>query len=179
MKLNKFVLLLVVALSVISCKNETTTETKKEEAVMPTNSFKVTVNVVVKKDDDFCLLYTQDGTINFKDGVWKGVKGSNNEQAVEFFLPEDVYPTQLRLDLGRNKEQEDIEIKSVKFDYLGNLLELVGPQVGVFFRADGSKCTYDYERGIVKAIMKGNERQSPSLYPHELVQAQELPKLMK
>lgn len=179
MKIKQFFLGLVLASAVLSCKNQTKNQTINEEVLSQSTSFKVIVNVVVKKNDDFCLLYTQDGTINFKDGVWKEVKGSDVEQTVEFYLPEDIYPTQLRLDLGRSKEQDDIIIKSVKFDYLGNVLELVGPQVGVFFTADASKCTYDFETGVVKRLVKDNIKQSPSLYPHELVQANELPKLMK
>jgi hypothetical protein len=180
MNLKRIFLTLVIASTVLSCKDTAKDESKDiDTTVESINTFKVTAKVIVKKDDDFCLLYTQDGSIDFKDGVWQVVKGSENEQTVEFSLPEDVFPTQLRLDLGRNKEQEDILIKSVKFEYLGNERELVGAQIGAFFRADVSKCTYDYETGVIKGLVIDNVKQSPSLYPHESVQAQELPNLMK
>lgn len=182
MKFKKIFLVLISALITLSCKNENQNhqnENQNDSNKVPTNTFKVIVNVIVKKNDDFCLLYTQDGSLNFTDGVWKEIKGLDNEQSVEFSLPEDVFPTQLRLDLGRNVDQDDILIKSVKFDYIGNVRELVGPQIGVFFRADASKCTYDSSTGIVKALIKDNVKQSPSLYPHESIQAVELPKLIK
>lgn len=180
MDLKRIFLMFVLVSTVLGCKNETKEESVTQETTVETiNSFKMTASVIVKKDDDFCLLYTQDGSLNFKEGVWKGVKGSENEQNVEFLLPQDTFPTQLRLDLGRNKDQDDIVIKSVKFEYLGNVLELVGPQIGVFFRADASKCTYDFETGLIKGLIIDNVKQSPSLYPHELVQEKELSKLMK
>ena len=182
MKFKNLFLVFFLTSIILSCKNDTKVqqnENQNNSIVIPTNSFKVFVNVVVKKNDDFCLLYTQDGSLNFKEGVWQVVKGSDNEQTVEFSLPNDVFPTQLRLDLGKNIEQDDILIKSVKFDYLGNFRELLGPQIGVFFRPDNSKCTFDANTGLIKAIVKDGVKQFPSLYPHETVQAAEIPKLIK
>lgn len=178
MKLKYIILVLLVSLSSVNCKNDKA-DTEKQQAETPKNVFKVAVKILVKKTSNFCLLYTEDGSINFKEGVWQEVKGSPNEQTVEFNLPEDVFPSQFRLDLGQNPEQEDIVLKTVIFDYLGNTRVLEGPQIGVFFRPDTSKCTYDASTGVIKSILKDGVKQFPSLYPHESIQAAELPKLAK
>ena len=176
MKLKYVILMLLVSLSFVNCKNDKA-DTGSEKAEAPKNVFKVAVKILVKKTANFCLLYTDDGSINFKEGVWQEVKGSPNEQTVEFILPEDIFPSQFRLDLGQNPEQEDIILKTITFDYLGNTRVLEGPQIGVFFRPDDSKCTYDSSTGLIQAIVKDGVKQFPSLYPHESIQAAELPKL--
>ena len=105
------ILLVALVLVVVSCKNEPknqTNEVNNQEVVA--NTFKVTINAVVKNNDDFCLLYTEDGSLNFEKGIWKGVTGAENEQTIEFSLPENEFPTQLRLVLGKNPEQKDIII---------------------------------------------------------------------
>jgi hypothetical protein len=178
MKFKNLFLLLFLTLTVISCKDEAKNEEKEmqnQEAAVPANAFKVTVNLVAKSDDNFCLLYTEDGSINFKDGVWKEIKGSYDEQTLEFSLPENVFPTQLRMDLGKN--QDEILLKSVKFDFKGKTRDLKGPELGVFFRADASKCTYDVTMGIIKPLVKDGKKEAISLYPNETILAAELPKL--
>ena len=174
------ILLVALVLVVVSCKNEPknqTNEVNNQEVIA--NTFKVTINAVVKNNDDFCLLYTEDGSLNFEKGIWKGVTGAENEQTIEFSLPENEFPTQLRLDLGKNPEQKDIIIKSMKFEYAGKSRELKEFELGVFFRADDSKCTFNSATGVVTALIKYGVRQSPSLYPNELILAAELPQLNK
>lgn len=48
--------------------------------------------MVVKKDDNMHLYYTQDGSINFdeKQSVWMPV-GNESAQEVTFKLPKDVF----------------------------------------------------------------------------------------
>jgi hypothetical protein len=179
MRLKNSLILLFVILTAISCKDETKKDNNGEqsqEAVAPSaNAFKVTLNLVAKSNDDFCLLHTEDGSLDFKDGIWKEIKGSNDDQTVEFYLPENAFPTQLRLDLGKN--QDEILLKSVKFEYNGKSREIKGFETGVFFRADASKCTYDATMGIIKPLVKDGKKEAISLYPNEAVLAAELPKL--
>ncbi|MDD2984925.1 hypothetical protein [Flavobacterium sp.] len=183
MKIKKIFFLSLTVITAISCKNDTksndTISSDSEQNIISAKVFKVTLNAISKKDDDFCFLYTEDSSIDFKEGVWKEVKGSLDEQSIEFLFPAKVQPTQLRLDLGQNLDQEDIVIKSIKFEYNGNEREIKGFEMGVFFRADDSKCTFDPITGVVKATSKEGVRQTPSLYPHESVQAAELPKLFQ
>ncbi len=172
-------LLIVMFLIAVSCKDKSTNSiSENQNQEQAANLFKVTLNAVVKKNDDFCLLYTEDKTLNFVDGVWKNIEGIDGEQVIEFYLPKDVFPTQLRLDLGKNIEQEDILIKSIKFEYLGKAREIKGVEIGVFFRADDSKCSYDSSTGILKAFIKDGKK-AASLYPNEIILTSELPKLAK
>lgn len=183
MKFKNLFLLLLLTITAISCKDEAKKQDgsvpTQEENVAPDNTFKLALTLVAKKDDDFCLLYTEDGSLNFKDGVWQHVKGLESEQAIQFVLPNDKFPTELRLDLGKNPNQDDLIVKSLKFEYAGKVREIKGAEIGTFFRADAAKCTYDITTGVIRGLVKDGVKQSPSLYPHENVLSIELPKLAK
>ena len=177
----KLILVLFLGIIFLSCKHDNKENNNKEpKAEAQVNIFKVTVFAIAKKDDDFCLLYTEDGTINFKDGsVWQHLKGSENEQQVVFNLPKDAFPTELRVDFGINKDQEDIILKRIVLEYNGKKKEIHGDQLRLLFRPDESKCTFDPSSGIIKAIVKDGQKQSPSFYPQEAVLGPELIKLGK
>lgn len=181
MKNYYFSLLLFFVFCFVGCKNETNddskTTTELEETV---KQFKVTLKFIAAKKDDFCLLYTEDNTINFgENGIWKSVEGSDNDQTVEFELPSDVFPTHLRLDLGIKPEQSDITLKSVVLEYNGNKREISGNELGTFFRADENTCTFDPKSGLIKSNVDNGVRKNPSLYPQEPTLKQEIEKLAK
>ena len=167
MKTKVLSLLIVMAIVFTGCKNDKSVdslEVKKAEVVDKT--FKVTLKIIVKRDDDFSLFYTEDGSADFKgEALWLGVKGSSDEQEVTFTLPEDVIPTQLRLDFGMKQDQEEIILKGFKFDYQGKTFEKSGPEMAVYFTPDLTKCTFDPATGIIKAVVKDGKAQFPSLYP--------------
>lgn len=168
MKTRFITLILVVVTTFFSCNDKATTN--KEEALIesPKNQFKVTLKVIAENEDDYCLMYTQDGSTNFKDEVvWQHAKGSKNEQQVVFVLPEDAYPTQLRFDLGIKKELESIVLKSITCEYNGKKKEIYGSELGLLFTPDASKCTFDVTTGVIKAIDKDGVKQIPSMYPQE------------
>ncbi|OYU85523.1 MAG: hypothetical protein CFE24_01060 [Flavobacterium sp. BFFFF2] len=171
----------IIAMLFVGCKNEKSVDdlnVVKSEAV--DNSFKVTVNVIAKKDDDFSLFYSEDGTTNFSaKPIWQKVKGNDVEQSLVYTLPEEVYPTELRLDFGLNKVQEDIVLKGLVLEYKGKTKLIAGPELGKYFRADQNKCTFDPATGVIKALVTNGERQGPSLYPHETVLKPEMEKLAK
>lgn len=171
-----FFLLAIVALSCKDDKKENIDNVGTPPAEEVSKGFVVTLNVILKKDDDFSLFYSEDGSLNFNDPIWVGVKGRDGEQAVAFNLPEDVFPTELRLDLGLKKDQEDVVLKSVTFSYKGKQRVIIGAELGFFFRADDSKCTFDPVTGVIKGIEK-NGVKAPSLYPHEVNLKAELEKL--
>jgi hypothetical protein len=179
----KFIITTLVLLGIFtSCKNEKSVDSLEvvQPEVTVDNSFKVTLGVVVKKDDDFSLFYTEDGSANFKgEPIWQGVKGNEMVQQVVYTLPDGVFPTQLRMDFGMNKEQEDIILKSVVLEYKGNKREFIGVNLIDFFRADENKCTFDPSTGLIKAKVVDGVRQFPSLYPHEANLKPEIEKLAK
>lgn len=181
MKNKIFLFITSTILFLTSCKeDDKNTGVSIDDEPENVTLFKVTLNAIVKKDDNFCLLYTEDGTINFGEkGVWKGIKGSVAEQSIVFELPKNALPTQTRIDLGNNLEQEDVKIISVKFEYGSKIREVKGKELAVFYRADPSCSTFDIETGIVKSIEKDGKRQTPLLYPLESIQGAEISNLYK
>lgn len=180
MKYNHLLVLFFCCFCIVGCKDTTTDKsegtTVEQKAEEP---FTATLKFVAKKSDDFCMLYTEDGTINFGEkGVWKAIEGSENEQEVTFVLPADEYPTQLRFDLGMKKDQEDIIVKGIKLLYRGKTFEAYGSKFWSFFRADENQCTADVNTGLVKAVVKDGERKNASLYPQSTLR-QEIENLAK
>lgn len=143
------------------------------------HNFKITLRVIVKKNDNFSLFYTQDGTIDFSKTkpIWVGVKGKLNEQKVVFILPKKVLPTELRLDFGLTKNQENIILKSIIIENNGKKRTINGSELAGFFIADVKKCTFNASNGVIKAVIKDGVRQYPSLYPQEEMLKAEIEKL--
>lgn len=179
----KFIAVLVLLTAFISgCKDEKSVDNLdvvKSEVI--DNSFKVTLDVIVKENDDFSLFYTEDGSTDFTKikPIWMSVKGSETSQKVIYSLPEDVIPTQLRLDFGINKIQKDVVLNSVTMEFKGKSKTIGCPELVSFFRADENKCTFDHVTGLIKAKNIDGVRQFPSLYPHEKALGAELEKLLR
>jgi hypothetical protein len=178
----KFITILLLITTIFGCKDEKSVDNL--EIVKPDvidNSFKVTLDVIVKENDDFSLFYTEDGSTDFTkiEPIWISVKGSESSQKVIYSLPEDVIPTQLRLDFGINKNQKDIVLNNVSMNYKGKTKTIGCPNLVSFFRADDSKCTFDHVTGKIVAKIVDGKIQYPSLYPHETVLQPEIEKLIK
>ncbi len=62
MKNNNLLAILFCILSLVGCKDNSNETTNIDQTTSP---FKVTLKFVADKKDDFCLLYTEDGSINF------------------------------------------------------------------------------------------------------------------
>ena len=182
MKTRIILSILLVTVFLTGCKHDKSVdslEVVKTEVV--DSSFKVILKVIIKKDDDFALFFTEDGTINFFDvkPIWQGVKGSENAQDITFTLPEGAYPTQFRFDLGLKKDQDDIVMKGVKMTYKGKTFEAYGSKFFTYFRADENLCTADVTTGTIKAIVKDGKVKTASLYPQQDILGPELIKLEK
>lgn len=182
MNSKKIFALLLLVITTISCKDEAKKDDngqQNQEVATPDNTFKVSLNVVVKKNDNFCLLYTEDGSTNFKEGIWKEVKAAENGQIVEFSLPKDIIPSQLRLDLGMNKDQEPIVINSFQMNYSNNEFKIPGNQFWIYFNPDLTKTAFDKNTATVSGLVKDGVRQSPSFYPNTTPLGNEIRKIIK
>ena len=176
----KFIASLFVLLTIFSCKKETKsigTEVKKEEV---SNNFKVTLDAKVKKDDSFHVYYTEDGSTNFTEesSVWFEFKGSDESQKIVFNLPDNTIPTQLRLDFGVNKDQEDIIINSFKMEYQGKVYEVPGTQFFTLFVNNPESCTIDSAKATIKPINNKERYLGPFFYPIDILK-KEIEKLVK
>ena len=139
--MKKLIALLIVALSLFSCKNK---ESKEQTELKPAAKIevdktlmRVTFSIVAEQNDKACLFYTEDGTINFDDKktVWVDIKGSKSPQDIVFTLPKNVLPDHLRVDLGRGKNplQTYFDIKEFSVDYLDKKFEAKGIMVFNYF----------------------------------------------
>ena len=114
-------------------KKEVVTDEKPEPKV---ETFDVTVEVIVKKDDDL-IVYYRDETNEWFDedhAIWKNVKGSDQVQTLTFSLPEAVLPNNLRFDFSKNPEQEPVKILKIKISYLGKTFEVNEENMGKYFQ---------------------------------------------
>ena len=180
MKTKFFTLLLSVIL--LSCNGD-----KKKESLDLTNqvekedTFNVTLDVVVKKEDVLHMYYTTDTATNFGDKapISIGVKGSEASQKVVFQIPEVDLPKVLRFDVGNNLDQDEIIINSITLEYLGKTRSFVGKEMAFFFRVDESNCDCDIEKGLIKGKVVDGKRSTPLIYPHDQNLSAEIDKLIK
>jgi hypothetical protein len=173
--MKKLLILFTVIVFAAGCKNETPIDDLRVVTPEPVDQrIKVTLDVIVEKDDTFSLYYTNDGSINFGqiEPIWVAVKGSANVQQVVYELPNGLLNTQLRLDFGMNPDQKDIIFKKIAITFGDKYFEATGPHIFDFFRPDVSKCTVDINKGAIIAKFKDGARQYPSLYPEELLARQ-------
>lgn len=178
-KMKKIIYLLISSIILVSCKIKDENSESETTQSQEKYGFKVTLDVISKTTDDFCLLYTEDGTINFGENViWIPVPGKQEVQKVDFYFPEDVFPTQIRFDLGQKQTGKDtIYLKSIHFDYNGKKRDIVGQEIGQFFRADENQCMFDPLTGAVIPVVKDGNVKHPSIYPNQDFLGPELVKL--
>lgn len=166
MKTNKFLVLLLVAVSVIACKKDEKVEEKVE--TQKPEIFTFTLNAIVNTDDDFQIFYKEDNDpqIPFEEtsSVWSGgIKASANAQDIIFTLPEGVYPTQIRLDFGQNKHSE-IVINSFVASFKEKSFTLKGAEFFNFFTIDENFVKTDRVAAKIIPIEQADGKFDPMLY---------------
>jgi hypothetical protein len=160
---------LILLASIFSgCKDGKSVDDLKVVKPEADPNFIVTIDVIAKKNDDFALYYTVDGSINFFSipPVWQGFKGSESIQQITFVVPEQTFPTQIRLDFGMKQNQPDIVLQKIKMSHNGKDFIISGPDIFKYFVADPNQCTADPATGTIKANMKDGKRLTPSIYPN-------------
>lgn len=185
MKSKLIIAFLGLSLFFVSCRNnENQNENQQEQQAIEDPSkelFKVTLDLVIKHNDTLHLYYTEDNSINFTEesSIWQAVPGNANAQQMTFVLPKDVYPTQFRIDFGvNNKENQEIVLNGIKFDYLDKSFSAMGDNIFSYFRADENATILDRPNRILKRKNPA-EKKGASLYPHETVLGPEILKLAK
>lgn len=182
MKTKILALLVLLTSLLVGCKEEKKVDDLEiVQPIVVDEGFKVTLDVIAKVDDDFALYYTEDGTVNFFDTkpVWQGFKGNESVQQVTFNLPEDVIPTQLRLDFGMKQDQPNIKVEKITLQYKSKKREIIGAEIFKFFRADENQCKIDVSTNEIIANVNEGKRLTPSLYPHQIELGQEIETLVK
>ena len=166
MKKKILFLALLISGALFSCKNES----KQDENVeVKKNVFKVTLDLSIQRNDTIHLYFTEDNTINFNEenSMWVSVLGKNEPQQMTFELPEDVFPTQFRIDFGVNRENEKIKLNNVKFDYLDKSIIINENDLYKCFRINSDNTVMN---DVTKELSRKDPKSivGPSLYPLEI-----------
>lgn len=172
MKLKRILLGLLLAVALFSCKKED--EAKQEID----NKFKLTLNLLIQKNDTLHLYYTEDNSINFKEesSIWLSLPGKNEAQDLTFELPEDVFPTQFRLDLGVNQENEKIKLNGIKFNYKEKSFAVNDSAIYRYFRVNTDNSNID-TKTLELSRKDPKIAAGPCLYPLEIQLKTEIDKL--
>ncbi len=177
----KLFTVVLIALTLFSCKDEKKEDNNEAVAEKPKNEnlFKIAFDAVVAKDDSFHLYYTEDKTNNFTEdkSVWVKVKGSDKEQEVLFMLPEDVLPTDVRVDFGYGDVVQDIVLKRLRMNYYDKSFVAQDAQIFNYFYANEQNTLIDKNTNTIKRL-KADQKTAPSLYPQILLQ-DEMIKMVK
>lgn len=178
MKAKNIFISLFVLLALVSCKKETEKKEADEKLAELKETFDVSFNLVVEKDDTFQLYYTEDGTLNFSDdkSIKSAVKGSFDAQDVLFKLPADVLPTNIRLDFGENPEQGSVVVNSLKLKYLNNEFNVSKDLVTQYFYLLKEQVKYDAGKSSIIILSKPEQFYDPLMWSNELL-SQEMKKL--
>jgi hypothetical protein len=170
----KIATIIVLALTLFSCKKEIDSQGKKNEGEVKSEAkddfFRVGFNLIVNKDDNMHLYYTVDGSINFEEekSVWMPVKGSDKPQDVIFALPEGVIPSLVRVDFGfgKNESQSDVDLKSFSLSYNGKKEVTSGQEMFKYFTPFEGYTDIQQGTTILKRHTK-DQASGPILYPQE------------
>ena len=181
----KLIFVFLLSVTLFSCKNEEKTNDAADgpvaEQEVDQNLLKVSFDLIVKKDDNMHLYYSEDGSINFneKQSVWIPVKGSEQTQEVIFKLPENVLPTALRVDFGygKNETQSDVELKSFRLKYYDKIFEVKDTMIFNYFYPNLENTVVPFKTAILQRKAK-DQPGGPILYPHTPLTV-ELEKIVK
>lgn len=175
MKTNFLIIAAAFVVLTTSCKKEKDANAADSDKPAVIENFRVEMDVVVSKPDSFALYYTENNTIDFTEvmALWKAANGGNVEEKVVFDLPEEILPTDIRLDFGLNKSQESVVVKHVKMSYYGNVFEFKGSDFFNYFIKDANfKAETDPVSGTMTITKNGPEYKTPFFYPRqELIDA--------
>jgi hypothetical protein len=179
----KIIALLLFSIAIIGCKGDGQEEKKESvntELDKGNDFFTITLDLIAQKDDSFHIYYSEDKTENFteENSIWQEFKGSTNSQKLLFNLPKDRFPTNLRIDFGVNKDQQEIKIKGMEVTYKEKKVNINGFDLLKFFRINYNITTFDAENQMIKAKSEGKDYVGASIYSLEPM-AKQLESLLK
>lgn len=164
--------IVLTAVLFAGCKNEKEKDGEDKASGTPdatvVENFRVTLNVVAKKNDDFQVYFIENASEDFTEekSQWTNFKGSENAQDVVINLPPQIVPSSLRIDLGLNAEQEDIKLNTITMEYYGKTFTVKASDIGKYFNLlEPTKV--DLATGMVNAKDKDGKRVEPAIQAQE------------
>lgn len=133
MKIRALIGLLAISIA-FSCQNKKDGNNLPEAPEAP-HIFKVEMDVKAETADDYALYYTHDNSTNFSENevIWRGVKGGMQAEKISFDLPEDLLPTNIRVDFGIKKDAKDVTLEKFKISYMDKAIEAKGSEFLYYF----------------------------------------------
>lgn len=171
MKLKSFCAAFAALVVLSACKKESkNVEAKQESTEVFEPNFIIEVEAKASTKDDFAAYYTEDKSIDF-DGtkaVWTGITAGDKFQVVKLNLPQDIVPTNIRLDFGINKDQQDISVKEITMSYQGMSFVIKGDKFFEYFiDTKEFPAVVDPVNGTLEIKYEAGKFKTPYFYPTE------------
>ncbi|MFX0556024.1 hypothetical protein ACOCEA_04460 [Maribacter sp. CXY002] len=78
----------------------------------------ISFDAIFYADDELQLYYkTKEGIYTEEKSIKLQLEGSDSFQKIQFVLDQLIFPQNIRIDLGKNKEQKIIRIENFRFNY--------------------------------------------------------------
>lgn len=105
----------------------------------PKSNFEFIINIFVEKNDKFQLFYTIKNSrfFNEKESLTKQITGKKEFQEINFELPSNTFPNNLRIDIGSNRSQSPIQINSITLRYKQNEIFIPKHLITKYFNPNG------------------------------------------
>lgn len=171
MKVKFFIIAIAFLGMMSSCKDDKKTEgAESTEAKAPgKQNFVVEMDVTTQTKDDFTVYYTEDGTNMFQptQTVWRGVAGGGAKEKIVFDLPDEIVPTNIRLDFGMNKDRQDLTVDNIKFSYLDKSFQIKGSDFfNYFIKEERTVTEVNAQNGTIK-LGKTTGNDGTFFYPRQ------------
>lgn len=162
MKLKSLLVSVILIGFLNSCKNDVQ---KNQEEPKKSKNFKVVLDLLIQKDDSIQLFYQDELIPKFdeKNSLWAVVKGSQANQEISFELPEEIIPTNLRIDISKKQDQNPIKINNFKMKYLEKSFETKDSTMVYYFSAN-NHLKFDPGTKILSSVNVVGEAYDPYIY---------------
>ena len=173
MKFNILVLAAAILFLFSSCKKdvkEPEAQDKSSTTEVFEPNFIVEIVAKVSAMDDFAAYYTEDSSSNYEGSkaVWTGIDATDKFQTIKLNLPQEIVPTNIRLDFGLNKNQQKISIKEITMLYQGISFKIAGDKFFEYFLDTKEfPAIADPTNGTLEITYKAGTFKTPYFYPTE------------
>lgn len=130
----------------------------------PKNQFQLILTAEIEENDTFQLAYTN-GSKSFSQNepIKKQIRGKNEFQSIEFQVPFEGLPDDLRLEIGTNSKQKPIKINSVILRYKTQEIYIPSHLIPNYFIANNF---IDYNANTSQYATHGNKNNTSLYLPY-------------
>lgn len=178
---SSIILSLFLSLIFFSCKNENQILQPLPDVVKkdPRELFNVELDLIATKNDSLQLYYKNSSMKDFEENksVWAAITGSETMQKIQFLLPENEVPDELRLDFGTNKKQEFIAVKKFQMKYFDKTFAVNDTLFYQYFQPN-EQINWDRKNAVARFKNKDGRFYDPLFFPRETLKS-EIKKILR